>query len=94
MAPRKGNKLDEYTISVGGVDLTVQLTAEEAEAQNARRGRADADKTVTTGAKARAAQSIHEAALDERAAELDAREAALKAAQAPANKAAAAPANK
>lgn len=47
MARKIANQLEEYIINVGGVDLTVQLTPEDAEAQNARKGRAEADRTPT-----------------------------------------------
>jgi hypothetical protein len=47
MAARKTAALEEYIVNIGGIDHTVQLTAEDAEVQNARKGRADADKNPT-----------------------------------------------
>ncbi len=46
------SKLEEYTLTLGGVEHTVQLTPEDAEAQGAVKGRAAVDKTPTTPAPA------------------------------------------
>ncbi len=46
------SKLEEYTLTLGGVEHTVQLTPEDAEAQGAKKGRASVDKTPTTPATA------------------------------------------
>ncbi len=53
-------KLEEYTLNIGGVDHTVQLTPEDAELQGARKGRAEVDKSPTTPSTAEALTSSAE----------------------------------
>lgn len=88
MARKPANQLEEYTINVGGVDLTVQLTPEDAEAQNATKGKALADRTPTVP---RDGDDSGVVTVDD---DGDGNPFDTKAAKAPANKAATAPANK
>jgi hypothetical protein len=88
MARKPANQLEEYTINVGGVDLTVQLTPEDAEAQNATKGKALADRTPTVP---RDGDDAGVVTVDD---DGDGNPFETKATKAPANKAATAPANK
>lgn len=89
MARKPANQLEEYTINVGGVDLTVQLTPEDAEAQNATKGKALADRTPTVPSDGDDAGVL---TVDDDGDGNPFTES--KGAKAPANKAATAPANK
>jgi hypothetical protein len=47
MATRAANKLAEHKVNVNGIEITVQLTEDEAAEMQATKGKAEADKTPT-----------------------------------------------